>query len=131
MFYETIKTYDDARFKRCTGVRRATFDTMLDVVTIGWRSFGRPCTLSRADQLVLTLMYWREYRTEFHIGVTYGVSEATVCRTIQTVESLLIQSEQFHLPKKHHLLHPETEVVVVVDATEQPIERPKKTAARL
>jgi len=23
-------------------------------------------------------MYWREYRTEFHIGLTYGVSESTM-----------------------------------------------------
>jgi hypothetical protein len=21
----------------------------------------------------MTLMYWREYRTEFHIGLTYGI----------------------------------------------------------
>lgn len=131
MFYETIKTYDDARFKRCTGVQRTTFETMLAVIVAGWRSFGRPCTLSRADQLLLTLMYWREYRTEFHIGVTYGISESTVCRTIQKVETLLIQSHQFHLPKKHQYDPAETDLVVVVDATEQPIERPKKTAARL
>ena len=26
----------------------------------------------------MTLMYWREYRTQFHIGETYEVSEATV-----------------------------------------------------
>ena len=72
-------------------------------------------------------MYWREYRTEFHIGLTYGVSEATVCRTIQKVENRLVQSKQFHLPGKK-ALHPSDTVIeiVLVDATEQPIERPKK-----
>jgi hypothetical protein len=40
---------------------------MLEVVEQGLRNFGRPPKLSRADQLLLTLMYWREYRTEFHI----------------------------------------------------------------
>jgi hypothetical protein len=75
-------------------------------------------------------MYWREYRTEFHIGLTYGVSEATVCRTIQKVENVLIQAEQFHLPGKKALQASETLLeVVLVDATEQPIERPKKDNA--
>lgn len=45
-------------------------------------------------------MYWREYRTEFHVGLTYGVSEATVCRTIKKIEDVLIKSKQFHLPGK-------------------------------
>jgi len=73
----------------------------------------------------MTLMYWREYRTQFHIGVTYGVSEATVCRTIQKVENVLIKSQQFHLPGKKVLQASDLEIeVVLIDATEQPIERP-------
>jgi hypothetical protein len=72
-------------------------------------------------------MYWREYRTEFHIGLTYGVSEATVCRTIKKIENVLIQSKQFHLPGKKALQPSDTVIeIVLVDATEQPIERPKK-----
>ena len=99
-------------------------------VEAGLRDFGRPATLSRADQLLLTLMYWREYRTEFHIGLTYGVSEATVCRTIKKVETALIQSKQFHLPGKKALQPSDTVIeIVLVDATEQPIERPKKDNA--
>ncbi|MBI5952545.1 MAG: transposase family protein [Chloroflexi bacterium] len=31
-------------------------------------------------------MYWREYRTEFHIGLTYGVNESTICRTIKRLK---------------------------------------------
>lgn len=80
-----------------TGVRRKTFEKMLEVIKEGRREFGRPPILSRADELVMTLMGWREYRTQFHIGVTYGMSEATVCRTIQKAENALIKSKQFHL----------------------------------
>ena len=70
-------------------------------------------------------MYWREYRTEFHIGLTYGVSEATVCRTIKKVENVLIKSKQFHLPGKKVLQPSDTVIeIVLVDATEQPVERP-------
>ncbi len=130
MKYETVKSLNDADFKRSTGVSRRVFDQMLQVVEKGLRSFGRPPKLSRADQLLLTLMYWREYRTEFHIGLTYGVSEATVCRTVQKIENILIKSRQFHLPGKKALHPSDTAIeIVLVDATEQPIERPQKNSA--
>ena len=130
MRYETIQKLKDGEFKRLTGVQRSTFEKMLEVVEKGLRDFGRPPKLSRADQLLMTLMYWREYRTEFHIGQTYGVSEATVCRTIKKVEDTLIKSRQFHLPGKKVLQPSDTVIeIVLVDATEQPIERPKKDNA--
>jgi hypothetical protein len=127
MRYETVQKLKDEDFKRSTGVQRSTFEKMLEVVTVGLRDFGRPTKLSRADQLLLTLMYWREYRTEFHIGLTYGVSESTVCRTIQKVEDALVRSGKFTLPGKKALQPSDTLFeVVLVDASEQPIERPKK-----
>jgi hypothetical protein len=127
MRYETVQKLKDEEFKRSTGVQRSTFEKMLGVVEEGLRTFGRPPKLSRADQLLMTLMYWREYRTEFHIGLDYGVSEATVCRTIKKVEDALIQSKQFHLPGKKVVQPSDTVIeVVLVDVTEQPIERPKK-----
>jgi len=127
MRYEKVEFLSDAEFKRCTGVQSPTFKKMLEVVETGLHDFGRPTTLNRADQLLMTLMYWREYRTQFHIGLTYGVSEATVCRTIQKIENVLIQSKQFHLPGRKALQPSETLIeIVLVDATEQPIERPKK-----
>jgi hypothetical protein len=130
MKYETVQKLKDEDFKRSTGVQRGTFEKMLEVVEAGMRDFGRPPKLSRADQLLLSLMYWREYRTEFHIGLTYGVSEATVCRTIKKVEEVLIHSKQFHLPGKKALQPSDTVIeIVLVDATEQPIERPKKDNA--
>ena len=130
MRYETVQSLKDEDFKRSTGVQRRTFEKMLAVVETGLRDFGRPTKLGRADQLLMTLMYWREYRTEFHIGLTYGVSESTVCRTIQKIENVLIQSKQFHLPGKKALQPSDTVIeIVLVDATEQPIERPKKDNA--
>ena len=127
MNYETVQTLKDEDFKRSTGVSRAMFDKMLMVICQGWRDFGRKPKLSRADQLLLTLMYWREYRTEFHIGLTFGVSESTVCRTIQKVENVLMKSGEFRLPGKKALQSSDTTIeVVLMDATEQPIERPQK-----
>ena len=128
MRYEEIKDRNDKDFKRLTGVEHQTFKQMVTVLESELPNFGRPPKLSRADQLLLTLMYWREYRTQFHIAQAYGISESAVCRTIQKIEDALINSGQFRLPGKKALQPSDTIIeIVVVDATEQPIERPKKS----
>ena len=127
MRYETVKNLNEADFKRLTGVQPETFEKMLAVIQKGLRNFGRPPKLSRADQLLMTLMYWREYRTEFHIAQSYGISEATVCRTIRKIEDMLVRSKKFRLPGKKALQPSDTIFeIVLVDVSEQPIERPKK-----
>jgi acyl-CoA synthetase (AMP-forming)/AMP-acid ligase II len=128
MRYEDIKDWKEQGFKRLTGVKPETFKKMLAVLDQELPSFGRPPKLNRADQLLMTLMYWREYRTQFHIAGSYGISEATVCRTINKVEDALAHSGKFHLPSKKALQLSETIIeVVLVDASEQPVEHPKKS----
>ena len=128
MRYEDIKTWKDTDFKRLTGVQPKAFAKMLAVLKKELPNFGRPPKLSRADQLLMTLMYWREYRTQFHIAGSYGISEATVCRTINKVEDALMLSGEFRLPGKKVLQPSDTLIeVILVDASEQPIERPKKS----
>jgi hypothetical protein len=127
MRYETIEHLKARDFKRLTGVEGEIFEEMLKVVEKGLGNFGRPPKLSRAEQLLMTLMYWREYRTEFHIAQSYGVSEATVCRTIRKVEDALVGSKKFRLPGKKALQPSDTVfAVILVDASEPPVERPKK-----
>ena len=97
------------------------------------RAFGRPPKLPLCDQLLFTLMYWREYRTLFHIASAYGLSEAPASRTVRRVENALMRSGRFTLPGKK-ALRPSAMVwqVVVIDATECVIDatewqkRPKK-----
>ena len=128
MRYEDIQDWKEQDFKRLTGVRHETFEKMLAVLERELPNFGRPPKLSRADQLLMTLMYWREYRTQFHISGSYGISEATVCRTINKVEDALVRSGKFRLPGKKVLQPSDTIIeVVLVDVSEQPIERPKKS----
>ncbi len=130
MRYDHLQDLAAPDFKRLTGVRPETFTAMLAVLQREARSMGRPTKLSLADQLLLTLMYWREYRTQFHIAQAYGVSEATVCRTIVRVEQALLRSGDFRLPGKKALRQPDTQLtVVVLDATETPVERPQKNNA--
>jgi predicted DNA-binding protein YlxM (UPF0122 family) len=128
MKYEEIKNWKKSAFKRLTGVLPSTFEKMLGVLEEELPSFGRPPKLSRADQLLMTLMYWREYRTQFHIAGSYGISESAVSRTIKKVEDVLIRSDQFHLPGKKVLKSNDLEIeVLLVDVSEQAIERPKKS----
>lgn len=129
MKYKEIKNRTDKDFKRLTGVEHKIFNEMVAVLETELPNFGRPPKLSRADQLLMTLMYWREYRTQFHIAQAYGISESAVCRTIQKIEDALINSGQFRLPGKKALQPSDTLIeIVVVDVTEQPIERPKKSS---
>lgn len=123
-----------ARFKRKLGVKRQTFDSMLDVLRQRERQKkkrGRPSALSLEDQLVLSLSFWREYRTCFHLAEDWGVDESTVRRTIERVEATLICSGSFSLPGRKALRddwHPQG---VVVDIAESAIEKPKKATALL
>ena len=88
---------------------------------------GRPNKLSIEDTLLMTLEYLREYRTYFHIGNTYGISESYAYKLIKWIEDVLIKSGKFSLPGKKELLKDESEYeVILVDATETPAERPKK-----
>jgi Helix-turn-helix of DDE superfamily endonuclease len=131
MTYEQMKDLKPGDFKRACGVHPQTFETMLQVLREHEQKKvkpGRPATLSLADQLLMTLQYWREYRTYFHIGLSWGVDESVVCRTVQKIENLLLESKTFHLPGKKKLRTGGTPFeVIVVDVAESPVERPKKT----
>ena len=137
MFYKEIESLSKEKFKRLTGVKKEVFLLMLEVVNtykMAMRKHptrGIPPKLSAADKLLLMLMYYREYRSQFHIGITYGISESRVCEIISETESILILDKRFHLPGKKALLKQENNFeVVLVDVTESPIERPKKSSAK-
>ena len=76
---ELIKL-SDSQFKRLVGVKRITFNKMVEAI----KHFhvqrptnrGRPSTISLENQLLIMLMYYREYRTFFHIGRSCGLSES-------------------------------------------------------
>lgn len=91
------------------------------------KKVGCPCKLRIEDQVLMALQYLREYRTQYHIGTDWGVSESTVCRTTQKIENSLIRSGVFSLPGKKELRQKGTEEkVVAIDVTESPIEKPKE-----
>ena len=130
MLYEKLKKLSSANFRRYCGVEKDTFDKMCEIVrekSAAQRLIkGRAPKLEIADQVLLTLEYWREYRTMLHLAAGWGISESSVSRIITRVEDILANSKEFTLPgKRRPDLSPEIEVVVV-DVVESPIERPKK-----
>src|SRR6185312_11624404 len=93
---------------------------------------GRKNKLSIEDQLLMTLEYIREYRTYFHISQSYGISESSAYKTVKWVEDTLIKHPDFALPGRKALMKSDMEYeVVLIDTTESPIERPKKTKTLL
>ena len=133
MKYEYIEKFNPRAFKRRFGVRKKTFQSMVKAIKsfrhINKRSHkGAKPALDIEEQVLVTLEYWREYRTYFHIATSWGVSEPTICRIVHRVELELMQSGMFRLPGKKALLKGglSQPKVVVMDVTETPIERPKR-----
>ena len=112
------------------GVSRDTFTEMVKVLRPHLERQGRrggQAKLSVEDQLLVAMEYWREYRSQFHIGVSWGIHETTVGRIVRKVENLLVQCGQFRLPSQRQLYQLGWEwKVLVVDVGEIEIERPKK-----
>ena len=126
-----LRRLPDEQFKRMTGVQRSTFTMMVDILvradTDKKLRGGRANKLRIEDRLLMALEYLREYRTYFHIAQSYGLSESTAYKTCRWVEDTLIKDKRFALPGKKTLQNSDISFeVVLVDASESPIERPKK-----
>jgi hypothetical protein len=130
MLYTELQHLSHAQFKRLCGVKRDTFSEMLKVLRPHLERQGRrggQTKLSVEDQLLVALEYWREYRSQFHIGTSWGVHETTVGRVVKKVEELLVKCGKFRLPSQRQLYQPGWESkVMVVDVAEMEIERPQK-----
>lgn len=128
--YEKALKLNSENFKLLIGVKKATFQLMLDCLTDAyqeqhWKG-GRPRRLSMEDQLIMTLRYLRYYPTQRLLALDYGVGVATVNETITWVEDTLRSSGLFDLD---HLEAPSA--TVAIDVTESPIQRPKKPKQEL
>ena len=121
----------EAVFKRLYGVKPDTFEKMKGILQKEYNKLhkagGSPPKLAVQEKLMVTLKYYREYRTMESIGADYGVSKSTICESIQWVESTLAKDKTFKLPDKK-VLKKATDSIeyIVVDVTESPINRPEK-----
>src|SRR5437763_11399825 len=129
--YQTLSALKDGPFRRLTGVSRSVFALMVEILTVAdahkKAKGGRKSKLCIEDRLLMTLEYLREYRTYFHIAQNYGISESNAYKICKWVEDTLIKDKHFALPGRKALLDSDAEYeVILIDASESPIERPKK-----
>ena len=131
MKYESIKDYQKEEFPRLTGIKRKTFEKMLSILNKAESkkkaAGGKHNILSMENRLLMRLEYLREYRTYFYVGSSYYISESTCYRNIRWVEDTLIKDGTFSLPGRNALTNLDGKYdIVLIDATETPVERPKK-----
>jgi hypothetical protein len=131
MRYEKASKLSAKEFRRKTGVKRKTFAKMVEILKTAEaakrRKGGHESKLTVEDMLLLALEYMREYRTYFHIGLDFGVHESMAWRIHRWVEDTLIKDGAFSLPGKKALARDDTEYETIqIDATETPVERPKR-----
>jgi len=134
MKFEYIKNKPDAIFRRLCGVKKTTFDKMIEILTNAYKlthkKGGRPRKLPLEEQLLMALEYLREYRTYAHIALSYNISESAAFQIIRWIENVLVDAKEFALPGRKALLKSDNEFeIILIDASESPIERPKKNNA--
>ena len=133
MKFEKIKKFKEAQFRRITCVKRKTFDKMIEILIAAEKikksKGGRPNALIIENRLLMALEYSREYRTYAHIAASYGISESNTFENIRWIENILVNSKEFNLPGKKVLKKSDVDYeIILIDATETPIERPKKNS---
>ena len=118
-------------FNRLFGISVSQFEAILFKVSQEWQKKvigkykrpGRDYKLEIADMLLMLLLYYRSYISQEFVGYLFGIDDSRVCRIIKKLEPLL--AKVMALPNKKYLSKEEVESLII-DATEQPIERPQK-----
>ena len=130
--YEKAVKLGEKDFKQIIGVRKETFDEMVKALDAAYaekhKRRGRHSKLMRADQLFLSLKYWRQYVTQKELAFEFEISESVTNDVIVWVEDTLVKSGKFKLPGKKALLEDAEIEIVLVDVMESPVERPKKNS---
>ena len=124
-----------ASFHRLTGVSVATFDQMLARLRGPWEAAarrkakpGRPWEIGGLeDHLLVLLLYYRCSVTQEVLGFFYRVDRSAICRAIRRVEA---QVKPLFALRREPRVGAEEAEALLIDCTEQPIQRPKDQAAQ-
>ena len=79
------------------------------------------------EQLIGLLIYYRFYTTHLFIGSLFGVDDSTICRRVAVLEPLVAGAVGI---KKERTRRQDDLETLLIDATEQPMERPVRGAVR-
>ncbi len=128
--YNKIKKFPRT-FNRLFGVQVDQFEEILKKTEPEWETKiirrykrpGRPFKCELADMILMLLLYYRSYTTQIFISYLFGIDDPSVCRIIRMLEPILAKIMAISKCKK---LSREEIENLLVDATEQPIEKPGK-----
>lgn len=129
-------TYEKLRkkplvFQKLTGTSIKEFESIAEKLHPHWRIFlkskkveGRPPKLkTMRDHLLVMLIYYRTYITYDFLGWLFGLSESNAWQAVKKMERLVIKVVAI---KKDRTLKSEELSALIIDATEQQINRPKR-----
>ncbi len=152
--YHNLQRYATV-FRSLTGLRVGEFDRLVNDMMLLYAEVERArhtltreghtrqravgggprFSLSMRDQLLLAVIWLRQYPTNEVLGFLFGVSDSTVSRIVSRVVPILAKEGKagMRMPdpgRKHRrtlddLLREIPELGVVIDTFEQPVQRPK------
>jgi hypothetical protein len=120
------------QFRSLTGVDVATFDTMIERLRPHWRKqivepknrAGRPWGVGGLeDHLLVLLILYRCAVTQDFAACLYQVDKSAICRALRRIEPL---ARRVLGVKKTIRINAEEAEALIIDATEQPIQRPRR-----
>ena len=129
--FEKYKNKRPAEFTRLVGVNFGTFQIILEKLENEITRFkqqkpmrqrGLKSSLTIADQLLLTLIYLRQYHTFLQLGEMFSISESDAQKRYAYISKRLMKT--LDLPNAKDLTS--ENLKLVADVTEQEIERPRK-----
>jgi Helix-turn-helix of DDE superfamily endonuclease len=127
--FEKYKLKRPAEFTRLVGVNYGTFQIILEKLENEitrfkqqkpMRKHGLKSSLTIADQLLLTLIYLRQYHTFLQVGKIFSISESYAQKRYCLISKHLMKA--LDLPNDKSLTA--ENLKLVADVTEQEIERP-------
>ena len=130
--YQSTAQQSDSLFLRDVGVSKQTFQSLLDLIEAyiatgheknPMKKRGLKSRLSIAQQLLLTLTYLRHYPTFAKLGKEFCISESYANKIYHRIVDILVRV--LPMKNKKELLTANLETILI-DVTEQPIERPKR-----
>lgn len=154
--YQNLKKKPSV-FKSLTGITLTEFDELSQKFVSKWEQAeqkrltrpqrrraigaGRPYSLAVSELLLLTLVWLRLYLSLEALSFLFGIDKATASRNTRRVLLVLRQlgDETLGWPeppkrgqgqKLEKVLHDYPDLLAIIDATEQPIERPSDNATQ-
>lgn len=124
-----MKEYKEEDYQTIFGVKKETFECMLNIVSINYQlchqKGGRKDGASPQERLEITLKYLRQYVSQRYLAHEYKIAKSSISPIVKWTVKILVKNSNFSLPNRVENIYDNSEARVT-DATEAKIDRPKK-----